>query len=422
MVEKSWSAYLVAMSVVLSAPASSAGEPDASAVRAVALIDISPDAKSNKEIVHEIYVGLKRHPAYSPKNIHAVLNAGGEVDAQNAVKTGQAFAKAGFTALRRGEHEDAAEQFESASGLFEKNFAHLDDPREYRGALLLLGSSLLKDGDKEQADRAFERAAIVRADLGDADLSDDAAEVFEAAKTRVRSRPLGGMQITSVPPNAEVYVDGRYKGVTPVTVAGLRKGKHFASVQKSGYVRRTMEITITGEELGEETVELQAARKKLLFDQLVGQLKADVPKLKKQRELGGEGVKKVANLLYSEVAVVVNVGGSGDQKEVELYIFDTATKFLLKRITKTLDWSFRNKKAARALVGKLTKFDYANALGGNTDKVEVQSGGIETEWWFWTVIGVVVIGGVAVGTYFALTAEEPPPFAKDGSGSVVVTF
>jgi len=428
-VENSWSAKTLgrgllvsALLALLAAPSvAMAGEPG-EAKRAVAIIDISPDAKSNNEIVHEIYVGLKRHPTYVPKNTHAVLNAGGEVDQQNAIKTAQAFAKAGMTAAKRGENEDAAEQFESASGLFEKNFAFLDDAKEYRGTLLRLGEALLKEGEKKQADRAFERAAVVKADLGDADLSSDAQAVFEAAKARVRKLPLGGLSINSDPPNAEVYVDGRYKGVTPVTVAGLRKGKHFAMIRKNGFVRQTMEITIADDELGEESVELKPARKKLLYDQMKGKLKTSVPKLKKVRDNGGDGIKQVASLLFSEVAVVVNVRGSGTDKTVDLYIFDTATKFLLNKITKKLDWSFRNKKAARALVKDLTNFDYAKALGGNTDKVDVSEGGIETEWWFWTIIGVVVVGAVAGVTVWALNQEDPPPFPKDGNGSVVVTF
>lgn len=415
-------APVLLLAIVLSPLTAAAEEPANVSMREVALVDVSDDAKSNNEIFHEIYVGIKKHPTYNPKNIHAVLNAGGEVQQQNAVKSAQAILQSGYTAFRRGEFEDAAEGFIGAAGVFEQHFAFLLDASQYRGALLMLGTALLKDGEKKQADTAFERAAIVKADGGDATLGEDAKAVFEAAKARVRKLPLGGLQITSNPPNAEVYVDGRYKGVTPVTVAGLRKGKHFASVLKAGYVRQTMKIEIEGEELGEASVELKPARKKLLYDQLTTKLTADISSLKGERPKGGEGVRQVSKLLFSEVSVVVNITGRGDQKKVDLFIFDSATQLLLKRVTKTIDWSFRNKKAARALVKDLTDFDYANALGGDTTEVDTSEGGIETEWWFWTIIGVVVIGGVAVGTYFALSAEDPPPFAKDGNGSVVVTF
>jgi hypothetical protein len=45
----------------------------------------------------------------------------------------------------------------------------------------------------------------------------------------------GSMFITSTPPGADVYVDGNYEGVSPVTVSALTQGPHIVELHLSGY-------------------------------------------------------------------------------------------------------------------------------------------------------------------------------------------
>ena len=65
-----------------------------------------------------------------------------------------------------------------------------------------------------------------------------------AAKAETEALPLGAVQLNSLPSNAEVYVDGKYKGVTPVTVAGLRAGPHQVALYKDGYGRKGTQIVV----------------------------------------------------------------------------------------------------------------------------------------------------------------------------------
>ena len=43
------------------------------------------------------------------------------------------------------------------------------------------------------------------------------------------------------------------------------------------------------------------------------------------------------------------------------------------------------------------------------------------EWWFWTIIGAVVVAGVAVGVGVAV-ANQGPPLGNDPGGQVIFTF
>lgn len=51
------------------------------------------------------------------------------------------------------------------------------------------------------------------------------------------------------------------------------------------------------------------------------------------------------------------------------------------------------------------------------------TGGVEGEWWFWTLIGAVVVVGaaVAIGAW-AATSAQPPPYVVGDSGSVHPTL
>ena len=43
------------------------------------------------------------------------------------------------------------------------------------------------------------------------------------------------------------------------------------------------------------------------------------------------------------------------------------------------------------------------------------------QWWFWTIIGVVVAGGIAAGIAGGVAAQGPP-LGNDPGGQVVFTF
>lgn len=47
--------------------------------------------------------------------------------------------------------------------------------------------------------------------------------------------PFGGLYITSLPADADVWIDGSYIGRTPVLIDGLRAGKHSVTVTKAGW-------------------------------------------------------------------------------------------------------------------------------------------------------------------------------------------
>jgi hypothetical protein len=55
----------------------------------------------------------------------------------------------------------------------------------------------------------------------------------------------GGLTIASTPTNAETYIDGIYRGVTPLTVSGLEPGDHLVRLSAAGYVDYSTTTTVS---------------------------------------------------------------------------------------------------------------------------------------------------------------------------------
>ena len=412
--------HAMAFAVVFAWPSSASPASNTDA-RQVVVVDLSEDTRENARVTHDVVRALHKHPDYAVRDLHAALNAGDEVDAQNDIKTAQAFHRAGQDALARGDVDDAVEQLESASRLMEKSIAVLGDPAEFRTLLLNLGMAHLQNRDRRAAKRVFQRAVAFRARDDDAALTPAAARALGEARTRDSLLPRGAVAIESDPPHAEIWVDGRYKGVTPTTAAGLTEGSHVVAIQKVGYARRTVMVRASAEGLLSEDVTLGKARRKPLYDQMVDRLREEILRIGPTRPTGGDGVRELGSLFLADVGVIVQTGGSGAQKQVTLHLFDAKTRRLLNRVSEQVDWSRRNKEAIAALVGRLVDIDYATALGGAPTPQGPGAGsdGVTGRWWFWTAVGAGVLGAA---TLAAVLLGDEDPAAPPTTGSLVITF
>jgi beta-lactamase superfamily II metal-dependent hydrolase len=67
------------------------------------------------------------------------------------------------------------------------------------------------------------------------------------APTAPSGTGTGSLSVTSIPSGALVYVDGTFKGITPVTIQSSSTGVHQIKVTKSGYKDYSTSVYVTGE-------------------------------------------------------------------------------------------------------------------------------------------------------------------------------
>lgn len=129
----------------------------------------------------------------------------------------------------------------------------------------------------------------------------------------------GELSVSSEPDGAKVYVGGAYKGETPVTLSGLRVGKTFVKLSKSGYKDDGRTVIITDEEVTDHHIILQPLQQKseqyvtlrVDADQpgatvyLDGEVKGFTPRTITRLTAGKEYALKVTKPNYQDYAVTV---------------------------------------------------------------------------------------------------------------------
>ena len=67
----------------------------------------------------------------------------------------------------------------------------------------------------------------------------------------------GSLAIITNPQGAEIFIDGDFKGVSPITIPGLSSGTHLVLLTLKEYANTTTNISITGGQTQKYTAELQ---------------------------------------------------------------------------------------------------------------------------------------------------------------------
>ncbi len=71
---------------------------------------------------------------------------------------------------------------------------------------------------------------------------------IDKAESEAFALTHGSIEVKSDPAGAEVYIDGKKRGETPVTVEGVAEGKHQISIKKSDYKEEILEAEVHGQE------------------------------------------------------------------------------------------------------------------------------------------------------------------------------
>jgi hypothetical protein len=120
---------------------------------------------------------------------------------------------------------------------FEKNAGFLIDVKDVANALMLLGAvHILRGEEKTGAERLAQALAINPAVEPDPRIFNPSMrQVFQKVADGLGRKAKATLSLTSSPSYAEVYVDGKFYGITPMAVPQLSEGRHFVRLSRDGY-------------------------------------------------------------------------------------------------------------------------------------------------------------------------------------------
>ncbi len=320
---------------------------------------------------------------------------------------------------------------------FDATAAALEDPEELGEALLLLGASYAFNGQTREATRIFGRLHVQMPHIvPDPNVyPPDVVERFEAARPRDAADPQASILIESDPPGAIAYVDFVARGVTPITVTGLRGGDHIVRVTRPGATPTVSTVTVRPRQQEASSAFLvddeDAAG---LYDAMMQVRQDDIA------ALGGQSwIREAARILQAERVGVIRVspGELEGQVGLELLVFDVGTgRRLVRGAGQAPTGIGELESAVHRLVSGALEAALTSRQATDTERVAPPpvdtesaivtpppppSASIVDEWWFWTIIGGVVVAGAAVGIGVA-ASDTGPPLGQNPGGAIVLEF
>ena len=209
---------------------------------------------------------FSRAPEFGLMDVRAFLEEDAGDPRLAALQKARGLLRSGKEQYDNLELDAAIDELNKAIEEFQKAAGRLGGGEEYLEALLYLGAAHILSGDNERGTQSFRTVAMFdkRKILDPKVFPPSMIEIFDKTKEDVAASPVGTVLVKSNPAAAEVYLNGVFKGITPLTLVKIPEGVHFVRVEKDGYLPwgQQVEFYATHEETAEANLKEAALASK----------------------------------------------------------------------------------------------------------------------------------------------------------------
>jgi tetratricopeptide (TPR) repeat protein len=351
---------------------------------------------------------LARTPALGLYDPDTLLLAGEGGDPETRLAEARRHAARGQEQYHNLMLDEAIESYADAVHRYVQALPALSDPGEMAAAYLMLGATHFVAGQRQAAHEAFRNALLLdpehQPDRGL--FSPPLLDAFEGARWEVSAMQAAPLTVTSRPANAEVWVNGHFRGLAPVTLEGLPVGEIHIMARQRGYVPRIETRITTPADAQTVDVNLRSGASTSLYGSYREAAVRDVPEAGIRMP---ESIGRLAEMFEVDRIVVGQLSSDGRGRRVQLVVYDTAAGL---RITEATEDLLDLDEAG--VVAFADRF-LAAAAGPTPEAPEeaVARRGLPApadDWRFWAATGAgvaVVAGTVAVIAATSGGAEAP---------------
>ena len=256
--------------------------------------------------------------------------------------------------------DDAIARLGQAVSLYQQAGPLLGDLGEFKTALAYLGAALTLRGSADEGVSTFFELLTLDPSYAPAGFPPVVNQVFDRALDRLSSGATGSAEIYSTPPYSAVFLDGEFRGVTPVTIDQLTAGTHYLRLEKDGYVVFGGPIDVAPKQRITSQTRLRDIKRGAELRDLLSRTVGEVP----GKGMGGH-LRSLARLLIAETLIVVAVSQSGPDASLTASVFDGTAAMRLGTERAVLSvQSAEFQSQIDAMVGRLL----ATATGGEFAK------------------------------------------------------
>lgn len=386
--------------VVLAAPAKGAAAPSSSLPNRASLFVVSKETAETSGA--KVEVELRK--ALEERSV-ALTDLESLFPDELPPNKGAALLKEGLDAVDNLDFEAANAKFTEALAFWNQNPA-LADVKEIGNAHLHLANIALqtagKPGQKTAAENIGKALVLLPTlELDPKYFGPDVKKLVDKGLVELNKAAKAPLKISSMPLGAEVTFRGAVLGFTPLAESpSVPVGRHLVTVKRPGFKPAGAYVTVA-KEGGEASIELSEAEgygaaRKTMNGLVPANLGKGVPR--ESRE--------IAETMKSRFLIVTEVGSGGDG---QLEVWDVETKARLKDVALPTDGNFGPVvDKVKAFLANPSPVAVKSATPEVTATAEPASGdSVFSKWWFWTAVGVVVVGGAATGIGIAASQSQP---------------
>ncbi len=267
-----------------------------------------------------------------------------------------------------------------AQGLFGLAASALFDGQEARADALLINLAALEPGFEPEAGR----------------YPSNLSQRFERLRSRRETAPVGRITIETEPVGTQVFLDGGFRGYTPLELTEVAVGSHALSLSHPAYAPEGRLVSIKPAQITRFEAQLVDGPGAGLWRSLGAAFTGDSAA---QRALA-------VRLPVARVALIQLQGSALAPRAQGVWLHDKGEP-LAQVQPRDLSPDL-NTAAAQLVVGIVG----AEALPGPLAEVSAESGGQGTltdQWWFWVAVGSVAAAAAATTTWVATRGGDAGP-------------
>jgi|GEM_PF-4785083 len=324
-----------------------------------------------------------------------------------------AFFQQGQKAFDNLNMKEAVDFFQKSERLYQNMLRDQDTFRAYRSVKFNLSRAFLALGRKQEAKAAM--LEVIRLDpdrspdkLSESEDSPEDRKLYKEAYAQLMDGPKGNVLLQAEPADARVYVDGKDVGSGQVQLQNMPLGKHYFRVVKSGFEEQVLEQFVVA---GQNRVKVTLKPKQ---DQSVLQSYFEtVESTDQMGEARIEFLDQMGVTLGADIFLLLSPlkgevrGQLFDQRSQELSgaIASDQPKQLIAGLMRYIgsdgyvlsaDQVPAQAAATQADPTKTASKPNAKTNQNETFKAKKSKNEVNKpfykKWWFWTAIGVVVVG------------------------------
>ena len=264
---------------------------------------------------------FEKDARYEWVDLGVVLGDPAHARAELAFAEAEKLVQKGRAAYEEFELDKASKVLKDALVRYQRHAGHLRSYEKLAEVHMLLGAIYSLEGQQKSASLSMQNAYVAYPDIQpDPRLYNPTMrELFQWSIKELERNSTGSAAVTSTPSYARVYVDGVFRGVTPLVVPKLGPGPHQLKLLKDGFRHFGRIVRVKPGREREESANLKPTNHFDNFDSLTSAAIESIEGIRDDDlpDSLPQAVEELGSFLDSDMLLLVAVRLDGDRVRVQ---------------------------------------------------------------------------------------------------------